>query len=129
MLFFSLAIILLLCVSVNILHVSYLFFTNCNDYNLSTGSAFLRLHTDTDKNGNCIQSNNKDFLYDLRLLFATLFFILKVWFNNRSNVKLRLLAILIVSVNLFFHKHIKTPDHNEAIRSCIKHEFFAFYYL
>ena len=37
--FFSLAIILLLCVSVNILHVSCLFFTNCNDYNLSTGSA------------------------------------------------------------------------------------------
>ena len=27
---------------------------------------------------------------------------------------------------LFLHKHIKTPEHNEAIRSCSKHEFFTF---
>ena len=26
------------------------------------------------------------------------------------------------------HKHIKTPDHNEAIRRCNKHEFFTFDY-
>ena len=57
------------------------------------------------------------------------FFFLKVWFNNRSNIKLRLLVILIVSVMLFLHKHIKTPDHNEAIRSCSKHEFFTFDYI
>ena len=30
---------------------------------------------------------------------------------------------------LFLHKHIKTPDHNEAIRSCSKHEFFTFDYI
>ena len=58
--------------------------------------------------------------------FCDLAFFLKVWFNNRSNIKLRLLVILIVSVMLFLHKHIKTPDHNEAIRSCSKHEFFTF---
>ena len=57
------------------------------------------------------------------------FFFLKVWFNNRSNIKLRLLVILVVSVMLFLHKHIKTPDHNEAIRSCSKHEFFTFDYI
>ena len=55
-------------------------------------------------------------------------FYLKVWFNNRSNIKLRLLAILIVSLLLFLDKHIKTPDHNEAIRSCSKHESFTFDY-
>ena len=66
---------------------------------------------------------------DLWLLFATLFFFLKVWFNNRSNINLRLLVILIVSVMLFLHKHIKTLDHNEAIRSCNKHEFFTFDYI
>ena len=27
---------------------------------------------------------------------------------------------------LFLHKYTKTPDHNEAIRSCSKHEFFTF---
>ena len=85
--FFYLAVILLWCVSVNILHVSCLFFTNCNDYNLSTGSAFFRVHTDIDKDGDCLQSNNNDSLNDLWLLFATLFFFLKVWFNNRSNIK------------------------------------------
>ena len=57
------------------------------------------------------------------------FFFLKVWFNNRSNIKLRLLVILVVSVMLFLHKHIKTLDHNEAIRSCSKHEFFTFDYI
>ena len=30
---------------------------------------------------------------------------------------------------LFIHKHIKTPDQNEAIRSCSKHEFFTFDYI
>ena len=83
--FFSLAIILLLCVSVNILHVSCLLFTYCNDYNLSTGSAFFRVYTDIDKDGDCLQSNNNDPLNDLWLLFGTLFFFLKVSFNNRSN--------------------------------------------
>ena len=65
------------CVSVNILHVSCLLFTNCNDYNLSTGSAFFRVHTDIDKDGDCLQSNNNDFLNDLWLLFATLLFFLE----------------------------------------------------
>ena len=54
---------------------------------------------------------------------------LSFWFNNRSNIKFRLLLLLIVSVMLFLHKHIKTPDHNEAIRSCSKHEFFTFDYI
>ena len=30
---------------------------------------------------------------------------------------------------LFLHKHIKTPDNHEAIRSCNKHEFFTFDYI
>ena len=74
--FFSLAIILLWCVSVNILR--FLFFTNCNDYNLPTGSAFFCVHSDIDKNGDCLESNNNDFLNDLWLLFETLFFFLNV---------------------------------------------------
>ena len=120
---------MLLCVFVNILHVSRLFFTNSNDYNLSPGSLFLRVHIDIDKDGDCLQSKNNDYFNDLWLLFATLVFFLKVWFNNRSNIKLRLLVILTVSVLLSLHKHIKTPDHHKAIRSWSKHEFFAFDYV
>ena len=30
---------------------------------------------------------------------------------------------------LFLQKHIKTPDRNEAIRSCSTHEFFTFDYI
>ena len=30
---------------------------------------------------------------------------------------------------LFLHKHIKTPAHYEAVRSCIKHEVFTFGYI
>ena len=50
-------------------------------------------------------------------------FCCKVWFNNGSNTKLRLLVILIVSVLPFLHKHIKTQDHDEALKSCSKLEF------
>ena len=50
------------------------------------------------------------------------FFFLKVWLNNKSNIKkLRFLVILIVSVLLFLQKHIKTQDNHEAIRGCSKH--------
>ena len=127
--FFSLAIILLLYVFVNILHVFCLFFTNSSNYNLSSGSVFFRVHTDIDKDADCLQSNNNDSLNDLWLLFPTLFFFLKVWFNNRSNIKLRLLVIVIVSVLIFLHQHIKNLDQNEGKRSCSKHEFFVFNYI
>ena len=30
---------------------------------------------------------------------------------------------------VFLHKNVKTPDHNEAIRSCSKHESFTFDYI
>ena len=100
------------------------FFTNSNNYNLSLG----RVHI--NKDADCLKSNNNDSLNDLWLLFATLvFFFLKVWFNNRSNIKLRILVILIVSVLFFSHKHIKTPDHHETLRSCSKREFFTFDYI
>ena len=57
------------------------------------------------------------------------FFFLKVWFNNRRNIKLRLLVTLIVSVLLFLHRHIKNLDQNEAIKSCSKHKLFIFDYI
>ena len=90
---------------------------------------FFHVHTDIDKDADCLQSNNNDSLNDLWLLFATLFFFLNVWFNDRSNVKLKCLVILILSVLLSLHKHFKTLDHNEAIRSCSKYEFFTFDYI
>ena len=100
-------------------------FTNSKDYDLSSGSVLCVcacVHTDIEKDADSLKSNNNYSLNDLRLLFATFFF-LKVWFNNGSNTKLRLLVILIVSVLPFLHKHIKTQDHDEALKSCSKLEF------
>ena len=74
LLFFSLVIILLLCVFVNILHVSRLFFTNSNYCNLLLGSAFFHVHIDIGKPAGCLQSNNNDSLNDFGLLFSTLLF-------------------------------------------------------
>ena len=74
-LFFFLAIILLLCVFVNIFTLFlFVFFTNSNDYILSSGSAFFRTNTDIDKVGYCLPSNNNDYLKNLWLFYATLFF-------------------------------------------------------
>ena len=86
---------------INNLHVSCLFFPDSSDYNVSSGPVFFLVHIDIDKDGNCLQGNNNDSLNDLWLLFETLFFFLKVWFNNRSNINLRILVILIASVLLF----------------------------
>ena len=61
--------------SINTLHVSCLFFPNSNDYNLSSGSVYFRVHTDIDKNGDCLQNNNNDSLNDLWLLFESLCFL------------------------------------------------------
>ena len=47
-------------------------FTNSNDYNLSLGSVFFRVHIEIDKDADHFQSNNNDSLNDLWLLFASL---------------------------------------------------------
>ena len=80
--FLSLAIIFLLCVFVNILHVYYLFFTNSSEYNLSSGFAFFVFILILTKMVYCLQSNNKNSFNDSWLLFAALFFFLKVWFKG-----------------------------------------------
>ena len=49
-------------------------------------------------------------------------FFLKVWFTNGSNKKIRFFIILFVCA-AFLHMHVKTPDHREAIRGCIRHKF------
>ena len=75
------AIILLLCNFVNILHISCLFFTNSKDYNLSLGSVFFfffHVHIEIDKDVDRSQSNNNDSLNNLWLLIATLVFFLHV---------------------------------------------------
>ena len=46
-----------------------------------------RVHTDIDKDADCFQNNNNNYLNGLWLLFAALFSFLKVLFNNRSNIK------------------------------------------
>ena len=90
---------------------------------------FFGVHADIYKDGNCFQRNNNKSLYDLWLLLQPYDFLLKFCFNNRSNIKLRLVAILIVSMLLFSQKHFKTLNHNEGIRSCSKHEVFTFDYI
>ena len=100
--FFFLAIILLLCVFVNTLHVSYFFFLLILTIIFyQQVLLFFRTHTDIDKVGYCLPSNNNDYLNNLWLFFAILFFFLKIWFNNRSNIKLRLLLLNCFCAALF----------------------------
>ena len=117
---FLLVFVLLLCVFV--LHVSYLF-TNFNDS--SAGSIFFHIHANIDKDFNCVQSNNNASLKDLWLLFSALFLFLKIWFSKIGNITLRLFLFLIFYLLLFLHKHIKTSDHQETVRSCRRYEFFT----
>ena len=79
---------------------------------------------DIDKDADCLQSKITTLWFILTLVFS-----FEVWFSNRNNMKLRLFVILIVSLLFFLHKHIKTPDHHEAIRSCSRHECFTFDYM
>ena len=90
-----LAFALLLCVCVNVLNVFYLF-TSFNDYNLSTGSTFFHIHTNIDKETNCLHKNNNTSSKNLWLLFSALV--------------------------PFLHEPIKNPNHQEAIGSCSRYE-------
>ena len=72
---FSLVFALLLCVFVNILHVSYLF-ASFNDYDASLDSiSFFHIHINIDKDVNCLQSNNNASSKNLWLIFFSLVFI------------------------------------------------------
>ena len=98
-------------------------FTNFNDYNSSAVS--IPIHTNIGKVANCLQSNNNTSLKNLWLLFSASFLFLNVWLNNSGNITLRLFLFLFVYLLLFLHKHIKTPDYQEATRSCSRYEFFT----
>ena len=111
---FLLVFALLLCVFVNVLHVSYLF-TNFNDYDSSSGSIFFsHIHANIDKDVNCLQSKNNASSKNLWLLFSASFSFLKIWFSKSGNITLRLFLFLIVYLLLFLHKHYKTSDHQET---------------
>ena len=70
---FSLLILLLLCIFVNILRVSYLFFTSFNDCNSTSSSAFVHFHANININIDCFKSNNDASANDLCLLFPGIF--------------------------------------------------------
>ena len=106
-------------------YMFFYLFTNFNDYNSSTGSTSFHIHANIDKDANCLQSNNNTSSKNLWLLFSASFLFLKVWLNKSGNITLRLFLFLFVYLLLFLHKHIKTPDHQEAIRSCSRYEFFT----
>ena len=115
--------ILLLCFFLNVLHVSYLF-TNFNGYDSPSGSIFVfHIHVNIEKDVNCLQSHNSAFSKNLWLLFSASFIFLKIWFSKSGNITLRPFLFLIVYLLLFLHKHIKTSDHQEIIRSCSRYEF------
>ena len=50
---------------------------------------------------------------------------MKIWFSKSGNITLRLFVFLIVYLLLFLHKHIKTSDHQETIRSCSRYQLFT----
>ena len=50
---------------------------------------------------------------------------MKIWLSKSDNITLRLFVFLVVYLLLFLHKHIKTSDHQETIRSCSRYEFFT----
>ena len=100
-------------------------FANFNDYDSLSGSIFFHIHVNIDKDLNCLQSNNNASSKNLWLLFSASFLFLKIWFSKSGNITLRLFVFLIVYLLLFLHKHIKTSDHQETIRSCSRYEFFT----
>ena len=86
---------------------------------------FFHTHANIDKDVNCLQSNNDASSKNLWLLFSASFLFLKIWFSKSGNITLRLSLFLIVYLLLFLHKHIKTSDHQETIRSCSRYKFFT----
>ena len=115
---FFLVFALLLCVCVNGLHVFYLFTKFTFFY-------FFHIHANTDKDANCFQSNYNSSSKNLWLLFSVSFLFLNIQFNKSGNITLRLFLFLFVYFFIFLHKHIKTTDHQEAVRSCSRYEFFT----
>ena len=65
------------------------------------------IHTNIDKDVNCLQSNNNASSKNLWLLFSASFLFLKIWFSKSGNITLRLYVFLIVYLLLFLQKYIK----------------------
>ena len=121
---FFLVFALLFYVFVNVLLVFNLF-TNFKDYNSSSGSTVFHFHVNFDKDATYLQTNNNASSKNPWLLFSAWSLFWKVWFNKSGNITLRLFLFLVIYLLLFLHKHIKSPDHQEAIGSCSRYEFFT----
>ena len=50
---------------------------------------------------------------------------MKIWFSKSGNKALRLFVFLIAYLLLFLHKHTKTSDPQETMKSCSRYEFFT----
>ena len=113
---FFLVFALLVSACVIILYGFYLL-TNFNDNNPSTGSTLFHIHASIDKHANFLQSNNSISSKNLWLLFQPCFYFWKfISIKWQHNVKAFFNFICLSAA--FSHKHIKTPDQQEAIRSC-----------
>ena len=62
---------------------------------------------------------------NLWLLFSASFLFLEIWFSKSGNITFRLFLFLIIYLLLFLHKHIKTSNHQETIRSGSRYKFFT----
>ena len=121
--FFFLVFALFLCLCVNVLYVFYLF-TDFNDYNSSIGLLFFIFVLVLKK----MLITFKVIVTPLQKIFGY-FFQPRFCFWKFGSIKAvtqRLdFFFLFVYLLLFLHKHIKTPDHQKAIRSCSRYQFFT----
>ena len=72
---------------------------------------------------------SKPFLYVSKTFFFGRFSLLTVFLFVIAVAVMGHRTEVIVSAWLFSHKHIKTSDHYEAIRSCSRHKYFTFDYI
>ena len=91
----------------------------------SCSTFHFHFHANIDKDVNFLQSNNNASSKNLWLPFSASLLFLKIWFSKSGNITLRLFLFSVAFLLHFLHKHIKTSNHQETIRSCSRYEFFT----
>ena len=122
--FIFFAIILLICIFVNLLHVS----RNIVNLFYILSSRSLSINVDKDIT-NTVRLDSNITSLDLRIFFPITFLFLLVWCKQKCDKKVKIFLLFWMCMTFVLLKYKSSSNFFNDVRTCTRSEFFAFEFM